>query len=379
MRVLVLTNHFSEFAGSETIALEVAQWFHEQGDQVQLAANLIRPPMSDLGQSIEFVRYIEEIDLASFDLVWCQHGLLSLLPASAFAAAATAPPLVALVSLSPFEPYEHLDGLLAKALSAKVLANSPETAEDVALRNHDVIKRDRIVVFHNAAPPVFWQKVQPRPRTLSAVTIVSNHAPPELIAAKARLEDRGILVRHLGMHNDYRRIDVSDIDSSDALITIGKSVIYGIARARPVYMYDHFGGDGWLTGANFDQNMNHNFSGRPLKRQLSEGELFAEIIDGFEHAASEMERLRESYDLARFQLDAHLRPLREQALKPRRVRAFTLRRALASSKVRAHLELARQNALVMRRSYLLANGEPLSHRDHHPNLWSKRVNGGSSS
>jgi hypothetical protein len=108
MRVLVLTNHFSEFAGSEIIALEVAQWFVEQGDQVALAANFIRPPISDLGGSIELLRDIDDIDLSSFDLVWCQHGLLSLLPFASFAAAAMAPPLVALVSLSPFEPYEHV-------------------------------------------------------------------------------------------------------------------------------------------------------------------------------------------------------------------------------------------------------------------------------
>jgi hypothetical protein len=152
MRVLVLTNHFSEFAGSEIIALEVAQWFVEQGDQVALAANFIRPPISDLGGSIELLRDIDDIDLSSFDLVWCQHGLLSLLPFASYAAAAMAPPLVALVSLSPFEPYEHVDGLLRNALSAKVFANSAETARVVVRRNQNLIKRDQVAVFHNAAP-----------------------------------------------------------------------------------------------------------------------------------------------------------------------------------------------------------------------------------
>jgi hypothetical protein len=379
MRVLVLTNHFSEFAGSEIIALEVAQWFVEQGDQVALAANFIRPPISDLGGSIELLRDIDDIDLSSFDLVWCQHGLLSLLPFASFAAAAMAPPLVALVSLSPFEPYEHVDGLLRNALSAKVFANSPETAGDVVRRNQNLIKRDQVAVFHNAAPAAFWRAPSPRPRTLRTLTIVSNHAPPELAAARTRLEERGVVVRHQGMHKDYRRVDVSDIDDSDALITIGKTVIYGIARSRPVYMYDHFGGNGWLTRANFDENLTHNFSGRPAKRQLSEDALVTEIFEGYAHAAEETERLGEAQDLNRFRLDTYLGPLREQALKPRRWRAFRLQCALASRAFRAHLELARQNSLVMRRSYLLANGASLSHRDHHPNLWSNRVKGGSSS
>lgn len=379
MRVLVLTNHFSEFAGSEIVALEVAEWFLAHGDHVTLGANLIRPPMSERAGSIDLIRNIDEIELSSFDLVWCQHGLLSLLPLSAYVAAAASPPLVALASLSPFEPYEHVNGLLANALSAKVFANSPETADDIVRRNQDVIKRDDVIVFHNAAPGSFWQSPQPPPTTLRSLTIVTNHPPPELIAAKALLEERGVQVRHVGMNDDYLRINASDVDAADALITIGKTVTYGIARARPVYMYDHFGGDGWLTRANFDQNLAHNFSGRPSVRQLTTEAIASEIIGGFDHAASEMQQIRETTDLHRFRLDTYLAPLREQALKPRRWRAFTLQRALAFRRFRAHLELARQNSLVMRRSYLLANGATLSESDHQPNLRSNRDNGDSSS
>ena len=91
-------------------------------------------------------------------------------------------------------------------------------------------------------------------------------------------------------------------------------------------------------------------------RRLSEHAIMSEIIEGFHNAASEMERLGEECDLTRFHLDQHLAPLREQALKPKGWRAFRLQRALASPKFRAHLELARHNHLVMRRSHLLANG-----------------------
>ncbi|MCX7356742.1 MAG: hypothetical protein NT015_01120 [Alphaproteobacteria bacterium] len=379
MRVLVLTNHFSEFAGSEIVALEVAQWFLTHGDQVTLAANLIRPPMSELAASIALVRSIDEIDISQFDLVWCQHGLLNLLRLAAYTGAAESPPLVALVSLSPFEPYEHVDGLLANALSAKVITNSSETADEVAQRNQDLLRREDLVVFHNAAPDMFWKEPPRPPTTLRTLTIVSNHMPSELAAAKAILEQRGLHVRHMGMGEDYRRIDVADIDESDALVSIGKTVIYGLARAKPVYMYDHFGGDGWLTRANFEQSSFYNFSGRPAVRRLDAEKLAKEIIEGFDHAADEINRIGASYDLNQFRLDTYLKRLREQALKPRTWRAFTLQRALAFRRFRAHLEAARQSGLVMRRSYLLANGAALSERDHHPNLWSNRVNGGSSS
>ncbi|MBL8548213.1 MAG: hypothetical protein JNL81_17255 [Hyphomonadaceae bacterium] len=352
MRVLVMTNHFAELAGSEVVASEVALWFLERGDDVSLAANLIRAPMSNLAPQLELLTDISAIDLSRFDLVWCQHGLLSLLPLSAIEAAGAAPPLVALASLSPFEPYEHLDGSLANALTASIFANSPETADEIVRRNHGLIRRDRVDVFHNAAPAAFWRAPIARQRTLKAIIVVSNHAPPELRAACQRFQELGIHVRHIGLHDEYCRVDAGAIDASDAVISIGKSVVYGIARQRPVYIYDQYGGDGWLTRANFDRNVAHNFSGRPLRRQLDAETIVAELTGGFADAVTEIEHIRAGQSLERFHLDTYLEPLRARALRPALWRALTLRRSLASPTFCAHLERAHQNALVMRRSYL---------------------------
>lgn len=90
-------------------------------------------------------------------------------------------------------------------------------------------------------------------------------------------------------------------------------------------------------------------------RRLTEESITTEVVDGFANAAIEAERLRQTNDMSRYQLDHYLAPLRDQALKGSRWRALRLQRSLASSAFRAHLETARQNSLVMRRSYLLAN------------------------
>lgn len=352
MRVLVMTNHFAELAGSEIVASEVAQWFVEQGDSVTLGANLARAPMANLAPRLDLLTDITQIDLASYDLVWCQHGLLHLLPLSTVETAGAKPPFVALASLSPFEPYEHLDGSLANAFTASVFANSPETADEIVRRNHGLITRERIQVFHNAAPALFWRPPVARERALKAITIVSNHTPFELRAARQRFEEFDIRVRHIGLHDEYCRVGAGDIDASDAIISIGKSVVYAIARQRPVYMYDLYGGDGWLTRANLEHSIAHNFSGRPLRRQLDADAIVKEVTEGFAEAANEIELIRASQSLDRFHLDTYLKPLRAQALRPALWHGLTLRRALASPTFRAHLEQARQNALVMRRSYL---------------------------
>ena len=60
-------------------------------------------------------------------------------------------------------------------------------------------------------------------------------------------------------------------------------------------MYDHFGGDGWLTRANFfNANLTHNFSGRPVCRRLTPDALAAEIVNGYPMAAAEAARLARS-------------------------------------------------------------------------------------
>jgi hypothetical protein len=280
-----------------------------------------------------------------------------LLPLSAFERACEAGlPHIAFVSLSPHESYEHLDGMMAAALSAEVYANSPETAAEVERRNCDLIALERIHVFHNAAPAAFWREPLPKPSQLGSVLVVSNHAPPELSAALQRLSELGISVRYIGMHKEYKPVEPADIDSADALITIGKSATYGVARRKAIYMYDHFGGDGWLTRANFGLSIANNFSGRPNLRMLTEAAIVQEITEGFEHAANEAQQFETCVNLDRLRLDSYLAPLRERAAARSRWRSFTLRQWLGSARFRAHLEATRQSNLVMKRSYLQANG-----------------------
>ena len=104
-----------------------------------------------------------------------------------------------------------------------------------------------------------------------------------------------------------------DIAQADAILTIGKSAQYAIAQAKPVFVYDHFGGDGWLTRANFNANLTHNFSGRPACRRLTPDALAAEIVNGYPMAAAEAARLGEVGDLSLLHLDTHLTALRERA------------------------------------------------------------------
>lgn len=354
LRVLVLTNHFSAFAGSEVVALQVAQWFAERGHAVTLGANSIGAPLRHCAAGIALTTAWDQIALGDFDLIWCQHDLLSQLPLAAFERASRSRlPHVALVSLSPFEPYEHVDAFLARALSADVYANSPETADELISRNSGAITRPSVRVFHNAAPAAFWKAGPPPGAALRSIALISNHPPPELAAALAALEAAGVHTRSIGVQSEAKLVTPEDIAGVDAVISIGKSVIYAIAQRRPVFMYDHFGGDGWLTRNNFATNLYHNFSGRPRLRRLAPDALAAELLSGYGAAAQEAQRFGECVDLSRLHLDTHMAELTGRARHRPDWRTQTLSHWLEQPQFRAHLATSHQKSAVMRRSYLM--------------------------
>lgn len=365
MRVLVLTNQFANCCGSEVVALEVASWFRERGDRVTLATNVVAEPIGSMvPDGIERTDEVETLPLSAFDLVWCQHDLVTLLPLESLARAAEerALPLVAYVSLSPYEPHESVDPALARALSAEIFANSEETRDGLVSRGYGLFPRDEIRTFHNAAPAAYWspradaeEPREGRPRT---VAFISNHLPAEMAEAAARLQAEGVAIWRIGIEHDHHLVSPADLHAVDAVATIGKSVVYAIATGTPVYVYDRFGGDGWLTSDGFGANADHNFSGRPRQRRLSPEAIASEIEQGFERAVAEMRRIQALPGLERFRLDHHLEPLRRRALDGGSLaaRVDRLRASLGDPFFRAHYEASRSKHQVMRRLYRWQRG-----------------------
>jgi hypothetical protein len=201
----------------------------------------------------------------------------------------------------------------------------------------------RVHIFYNAAPRAFFaDPVASLPGPLKSVVLISNHAPPEAIEALAMLADKGVSTRHIGVGHDYRLIQPTDIAGADAVISIGKSVVYAIAQRKPVFMYDHFGGDGWLTPENFVHSQTYNFSGRPARKRRTADAIVREILDGYADAAQGMPRLGEIMNLQLLSLEHHLMALRRRAVASVRPwRAVRLRAHLLQRDFRAHLEQSR--------------------------------------
>lgn len=213
------------------------------------------------------------------DLVLVLHQSLSrLLPFQDLAALSPdRRPFVAYLHLSPHDPFEA-PGVYAQPLLADaVFANSEETRHrlrDFGL--HDV------GLFQNPAPARFAMEAPP-PEHLTRLLSVSSHPPPEVEAALDLLSKQGVEVYRIGKDRNFRRTTPADIQGHDAVLTIGKTVQYGLRGGRPVYCYDHFRGPGWINRL-ADETEAANFSGRCSPAQRSAEAIAEEILAGYADA-----------------------------------------------------------------------------------------------
>jgi hypothetical protein len=54
------------------------------------------------------------------------------------------------------------------------------------------------------------------------------------------------------------------IDDADIVMGYGRCALEGMACGRPTYVYDHLGGDGWVTADSYPQLEEDGFGGRAL-------------------------------------------------------------------------------------------------------------------
>lgn len=284
-RALLATLHFELVAGSELVLLEVAEHLLARGFTCDIAASWIDAPMRDLAArpGLTLIDRPAAIRPLTYDFAWIQNRLE---PVMDWAPGPDEAP-------ATFFAFAHLDlhwtlsqpGLLEDLLADACLVTSPEAAAHFAAAG---LPEARTLLLRNAAPAGFERPAAaPRP-ALRRLLVISNHAPPELVEAAALLRAQGIAVAHWGLGGDTtgQRITPEALDAADAVVSIGKTIPYALLGRIPAFVYDHFGGPGWLSEANFAPAAAVNFSGRCCRRRLDAVALAAEITTGFPDAAT---------------------------------------------------------------------------------------------
>ncbi len=296
---LIGTNHLRSYAGSEMVVLELTEHLLSRGWSVDVYTNELGSPMVDELVGLPHhgrLRLVEASPAerfdADYDLVWMQHGVLPPTFVERLEAGVTAP--IVWHHLSRFMDVEM--PILADVESRTTAISSGMCGRVLEVLGEFGIADDRMLLVDNPAPDAFADHDRPaRTQPLQRVLVVSNHAPDEVAEAIAALEARGIVVDRLGAQDGPVRVTPEVLAPFDAVITIGKTVQYALSMGIPAYVYDHFGGVGWLDEETLEPELHWAFSGQRTERRLTAHAIADELVGGFEAARAFAEQHRERH------------------------------------------------------------------------------------
>lgn len=278
-KVAILCQSLRNYAGAERVVYEITQAFISEKKQVHLGC-------IDIGdfyhQQLADVRINDLPNCMDdeYDLVICFHTYT--LPY--FFPNGVKCKKLCYFSLSPYEPIES-------PLSADIfdcyLCNSNETKQELILCG---VAPERINVFKNSCR--FNSDNFELKKTLKKVAVVSNHPPKEIL--DLTLLDSGIEFDYYGIAAKVEMLNDTVLSKYDVVISIGYTVVFAISANVPVYIYDHFGGDGYLNADNYEINSYYNFSGRPRCNKKSTAAIINELKVNF---SSAIDSFRQVYEL----------------------------------------------------------------------------------
>ncbi len=288
-KILITQSALSSFGGSEIVTLELASFLKQSEAEVTVFTWFFAEPIKNIFVKRGIKVIDSEVDLkpSDFDLVWVNHQVI---PAS-FVKYLVVPVrtrfffyhMSALSNLAIEQPYL---GNLEEFLSEKSLFVSKEALEAQTSLFPEL--RERAEIFYNSIPVEFSRDIDVNidiklQKELKNVLIVSNHVPTEVIEVKKLLENKLINVEIIGKDATPKLITPEIISSYDLVLSIGKTVQYCLGIGVPIYVYDHFGGPGFLDENNFKKAEERNFSGRGFKKKTPE-KIIKEILEDLEKA-----------------------------------------------------------------------------------------------
>ncbi|MFE6256946.1 hypothetical protein [Agromyces sp. NPDC057865] len=309
------------------MTLELAEEFLLRGWHVDVYTNLFLSPMAERFSALDglgggTLRVADDPydDFGlDYDLIWVQHSLLPPSIIRRLAERETRTPIV----------WHHMSALaeIELPLVADIENDLSDLETYVSERTRELQRRygltEPSLIVANPVPRRFTEPSvradaapaaavagsdlartdipRPAPARPSSIAVVSNHPPQEVLDAAAMLRGLDVEVDVIGEATEVREITPELLAAYDGVVTIGKTVQYALSLGVPVYVYDHFGGAGWLTPDNDAAQAATNYSGRATARRIDGAAIAAEVVDGFA-AAREFALERRAQHAERFSL-----------------------------------------------------------------------------
>jgi hypothetical protein len=291
-RFLITQNSLCALAGSEIVVLELADYLKSQGAEVVVFTYFFSNPIKVFFDEKK-IKVIDnqdaELSLSDFDYIWVHHQVL---PKSIIVdLGEKLPKKIPIFIFNHMSPHDYVPlerpyiWDMELRLASKALFNSIET-KNVLVPEILSSEVNDIDILPNPAPIAF-SKIKSKsmvgggsPRR---ILVVSNHPPPEVEELKQKFSEYGIKVISAGEKHGTRLIEADYLSTFDVVLTIGKTVQYALCAGIPVYVYDQFGGNGYLNDENIKLSSKNNFSGREFGKKSSK-EIADDILNNYEDA-----------------------------------------------------------------------------------------------
>ncbi len=285
--ILICQPMIAGITDSTVVVFELADFLIKQGAKVLIYTCFYGHPMRKFfeDKKIKVVCFDEEPELhfTDFDYVWVNSQIMPRSMIKDLKNKQTMRTIFCHMSALDIIPDERpwIVDLEEKVCSLRLFVSEKTKEKNEIFMN----KETRWKLFPNPAPDSYGEKIiRKKKQKPERVLIVSNHPPKEIYEAKKILEKENIEVKIMGELNSEPGLISRDLlEKMDVVITIGKTVQYCLVSGTPVYVYDHFGGKGFLNKGNYENARKCNFSGREATKKDAET-IATEIINDYKNA-----------------------------------------------------------------------------------------------
>lgn len=250
-RVLMTNLYLQKYTGSELHTIEIARQFKKKGYEVTIVVYSKTYPLLEECEDFDVLEcQNDKLTIFDYDIVYIQH-----FPVFDYLCCHYDIQYKYLIisKLSSFNDIEALPACYDKADLISVV--SLECAKTVKPFSN------RIFLFNNSVESTYFECFKEnKERKLKRIGIISNHIPNELYKLRSVMND--IDFDLIGSGNSVKLVNLSLLQSYDLIITIGRTVQQCFASGVPVFVYDYFGGPGYINKENIVKAREYNFSGR---------------------------------------------------------------------------------------------------------------------
>lgn len=292
-RVLICQPIMHGFGGSTVCTLELAEYLMSVGCRVEIYTLTYGPQLREICERLKVAVHTAEeqpqLSLWDYDLIWVHSEVL---PQTMIAELPQLEKAASQGREMPYWVFAHLSPLedipdewpWNEALEDKVADIVLYVSEATREKQRGTIGQSvPIGLFRNPVLDKFVRAEVPGAKELESVLVVSNHVSQEVWEAIDLLRGKGIRVDVLGVGGERRLVKPEDLFGHDVVVTIGKTVQYAFAAQTPVYIYDHWGGGGYLNKKNYALARRRNFSGRGFGSKTAQ-QIADEIVGEFSGA-----------------------------------------------------------------------------------------------